>query len=54
MYSGSLRDGALGVVGVSAETSSGEYSKAVVKLAVDTALSGIGELSDAFSGARVC
>jgi len=45
IYSGSLKEYALGVVGVSAVPSSGIYSKAVAKLAVVTAVSGMGESS---------
>lgn len=49
MYSGSLNDCALGVVGVSPEPLSGRYSYAVAKLAAVSAVSGIGESSAGFS-----
>jgi hypothetical protein len=53
MYSGSLNDCALGVVGVSA-SSSGGYSNAVAKLAPVRAVSGIGESSLGFSFSSDC
>lgn len=45
MYSGSFKHWAFGVVGVPLGDSPGKYSKAVAKLAVVMAVSGMGESS---------